>query len=150
MTHVFSGLLGQTQLLGPIEHEAMNWTLMGVSTLICLAGIGIAWWMYVARPQMAALMQERFPGLLAISENRFYIDLIYGWIIVGPLSAFARICRVFDLYVVDSLVDLVGYLPGQFGKVFRPMQNGLVQFYALAMILGLTVFLIAMVRALAG
>jgi NADH-quinone oxidoreductase subunit L len=150
LTHAFSGLLGQTPLLGPIEHEAMNWTLMGVSALISLAGIGIAWSMYVARPQMAALMQERLPGLLALSENRFYIDEIYGWIVVTPVSAFARICRVFDLYVVDSLVDLVGYLPGQFGKIFRPMQNGLVQFYALAMVLGLTVFLIAMLRALAG
>jgi NADH-quinone oxidoreductase subunit L len=150
MTHAFSGLLGQTRLLGPIEHEAMNWSLMGVSALISLTGIGIAWWMYVAKPQMAGLIQERFPALQALSENRFYIDEIYGWIIVTPMSAFARICRVFDLYVVDSLVDLVGYLPGQFGKVFRPMQNGLVQFYALAMIMGLTVFLIAMLRALAG
>jgi NADH-quinone oxidoreductase subunit L len=150
LTYAFSGLLGQTRFLGQVEHEAMNWSLMGVSGLISLAGIGIAWWMYVARPQLAALMQERFPGLLALSENRFYIDEIYGWLIVAPLSAFARICRVFDLYVVDSFVDLVGYLPGQFGKIFRPMQNGLVQFYALAMILGVTVFLIAMVRALAG
>jgi NADH-quinone oxidoreductase subunit L len=150
LTHAFSGLLGQTQLLGPIEHETMNWTLMGVSGLISLAGIGSAWWIYVAQPQVAGLLQERFPALLALWENRFYIDEVYGWFIVTPLSAFARICRVFDLYVVDSLVDLVGYVPGQFGKIFRPMQNGLVQFYALAMILGLTVFLIAMVRALAG
>src|SRR5262249_61954206 len=105
---------------------------------------------YVARPQLTGLIEERIPGLLALSENRFYIDEIYGWIVVTPLSAFARLCRVFDLYVVDSLVDLVGYLPGQFGKIFRPVQNGLVQFYALAMILGLTVFLIAMLRALAG
>src|SRR5262249_4937825 len=115
LTHAFSGLLGQTQLLGPIEREATNWTLMGVSALISLAGIGIAWWIYVGRPQMAALIEERFPALLALSENRFYIDEIYDWIIVTPLSAFARLCRVFDLYVVDSLVDLVGYLPGQFG-----------------------------------
>jgi hypothetical protein len=36
------------------------------------------------------------------------------------------------------------------GKLFRPVQNGLVQFYALAMVLGLTVFLLALIRSLQG
>jgi hypothetical protein len=30
------------------------------------------------------------------------------------------------------------------GRVFRPVQNGLVQFYGLAMLLGLAVFIVAM------
>ena len=39
-------------------------------------------------------------------------------------------------------------IPRLFGVLFRPVQNGLVQFYALAMILGLTVFLLALVSKL--
>jgi NADH-quinone oxidoreductase subunit L len=50
--------------------------------------------------------------------------------------------------VIDGLVDLVGHIPRLLGDLFRPVQNGLVQFYALAMVLGLTVFLIALARAL--
>jgi hypothetical protein len=46
---------------------------------------------------------------------------------------------------LDGLVDLTGYLFRWLGFRFRPVQNGLVQFYALAMVLGLTVFLIALV-----
>ena len=34
-------------------------------------------------------------------------------------------------------------MPRLVGRLFRPIQNGLVQFYALAMVLGLTVFLSA-------
>ena len=46
-------------------------------------------------------------------------------------------------------MDLIGHVPRLIGDfLFRPMQNGLVQFYALAMVLGLTVFLIALVRGL--
>jgi NADH-quinone oxidoreductase subunit L len=41
-------------------------------------------------------------------------------------------------------------MPAFIGQLFRPIQNGLVQFYALAMALGLTVFLIALVRAFLG
>ena len=52
---------------------------------------------------------------------------------------------MFDQYVVDGLVDLVGQVPRLLGVLFRPVQNGLVQFYALAMVLGLTVFLLALV-----
>ena len=65
-----------------------------------------------------------------------------------PLDGLARFSRIFDLYVVDALVDLVGHVPRLIGIVFRPVQNGLVQFYALAMVLGLTVFLLALLRAL--
>ena len=36
-------------------------------------------------------------------------------------------------------------MPRMFGALFRPVQNGLVQFYALAMVLGLVVFLLALV-----
>ena len=53
--------------------------------------------------------------------------------------------RYFDTYVIDSLVDLAGHVPGLVGRLLRPIQNGLVQFYALAMMLGVTVFLGALV-----
>ena len=49
---------------------------------------------------------------------------------------------------MDGLVDLVGLIPRLLGMRFRPVQNGLVQFYALAMVLGLTVFLLALVSRL--
>jgi hypothetical protein len=53
--------------------------------------------------------------------------------------------------VLDSLVDLTGNVPRFFGQFFRPMQNGLVQFYALTMVLGLAMFLlIALVLTVAG
>ena len=57
-------------------------------------------------------------------------------------------CGTIDLNVVDALVDLIGQTPRLLGGLFRPVQNGLVQFYALAMVLGLTVFLLALVRSL--
>ena len=50
---------------------------------------------------------------------------------------------------VDGVVDLVGQVPRLIGLVFRPIQNGLAQFYALAMALGVTVFLLAIVWKLA-
>jgi NADH-quinone oxidoreductase subunit L len=61
------------------------------------------------------------------------------------MAALANLSKIFDTYVVDGLVDLVGHLPSLFGGLLRPIQNGLVQFYGLAMVLGLVVFLGALV-----
>ena len=63
-----------------------------------------------------------------------------------PLAVVTALCRVFDQYIVDGLVDLIGQAPRLVGVLFRPVQNGLIQFYALAMILGLVVFLLALAR----
>jgi NADH-quinone oxidoreductase subunit L len=45
--------------------------------------------------------------------------------------------------VIDGLVDLFAQVPSFLGVLFRPIQNGLVQFYALLMILGLAGFLLS-------
>ena len=70
--------------------------------------------------------------------------------VVAPLAAVAYVSRFLDLQILDSIVDHLGQIPAFIGQVFRPIQNGLVQFYALAMALGMTVFLIALLRAFLG
>jgi NADH-quinone oxidoreductase subunit L len=122
---------------------------MVVSSLIALAGIGIAYWMYVRRPGLADRLVRFIPGLYQLSRNKFYLDELYAALVVQPLSGLASFCRVFDLHLVDGLVDLVGQVPRFLGQLFRPIQNGLVQFYALAMVLGLAVFLSALAWRLA-
>ena len=82
------------------------------------------------------------------SRNKFYLDELYEALIVGPFTAGAYLLRIFDQYLLDGLVDLVGQLPRLLGVLFRPVQNGLVQFYALATVLGVVVFLIALARSL--
>ena len=45
--------------------------------------------------------------------------------------------------VIDGLVDLTGYIPAAIGYLMRGLQVGLVQFYALAMVLGMIVLVAA-------
>jgi len=62
-------------------------------------------------------------------------------LIVRPLCGVARLAAWFDRRVIDALVDACGRLPALLGAVVRPIQNGLIQFYALAMVLGLLALL---------
>ena len=77
--------------------------------------------------------------LYVLSSNKFFIDELYEFFLVNPMEGFARLLRWIDQYVVDGLVDLIGQVPRFLGALFWPIQNGLVQFYALSMALGLAV-----------
>ncbi len=125
------------------EAHPHNMMVMSASSLIALAGIGLAWWMYVRRPATAKELAQALPGAYGLSRNKFYLDELYDAFIVKPLVGFAQVLRVLDLYVVDGLVDLMAQVPRWLGILVRPMQNGLVQFYALVMVLGLAGFLLS-------
>ncbi len=147
-THLFAGHLEQAEFLKSEESHGLNWIVMGFSILAALAGIGLAWRLYgKTRPESRTV---QLTWWYQLSANKFYLDEIYTAFVVKPVRAFAIVCRIVDQYIVDGLVDLVGWMPALVGRLFRPVQNGLVQFYALAMLLGLTVFVIALVVRLTG
>jgi NADH-quinone oxidoreductase subunit L len=131
----------------PVEH-GHNYLVMALSTLLALGGIGLAWWMYVKQPALPGELARKARALYQLSLNKFHLDELYNAFIVKPLLGVTTFARTFDMRFIDEVVDLIGRLPHLFGALFRPVQNGLVQFYALAMILGLTVFLLALVRSL--
>jgi NADH-quinone oxidoreductase subunit L len=122
--------------------------LMVVSSVVVLAGIWVAWLMYVEKVNLPGKLANAWQGAYQLSLNKFYVDELYGAFILGPLAVLTHASRIFDYFLVDGLVDLLGQVPRLIGSLFRPVQNGLVQFYALAMMLGLTVFLLALIRAL--
>jgi NADH-quinone oxidoreductase subunit L len=130
------------RLLPSAEHHG-NIALMIASSLFALGGIGLAWWIYVRRPSLSREMAQALPGAFQLSKNKFYLDEIFAALIVRPLAGLAHFLRVFDQHVVDSLVDLAAHVPRWLGHLFRPVQNGLVQFYALLMVLGLAGFLLS-------
>jgi len=130
------------RLLPATEHHG-NLPLMVASSLFALGGIGLAWWLYVRRPALAREMAQALPGAYELSKNKFYLDEIFAALVVRPLAGLAHFLRVFDQYIVDSFVDLTAHAPRWLGHLLRPVQNGLVQFYALLMVLGLAGFLLS-------
>jgi NADH-quinone oxidoreductase subunit L len=153
LTHWFSAFLetqwmertiAGRQLLPPPDAEhATNWIMVIGTSLFALGGIALAWWMYLRKPGTADKLAESVPAAYELSRNRFYLDELYGAFVVKPLAVFGLICRVFDQYIVDGLVDLIGQVPRFGGLLLRPIQNGLVQFYALLMALGAAGFLLS-------
>jgi NADH-quinone oxidoreductase subunit L len=155
---IFAGFaLGPTEALEhflagtagfPEGKAAGNLGLMIGSSLIGLAGIAVAYLTYVRQPELPTVLARRFQAFYQLSLNKFHFDELYLAFFVRPLEGLAQVCRAFDQWIVDGLVDLGGYVPRLVGTLFRPVQNGLVQWYALTMAVGLVVFLIAFVRSM--
>jgi NADH-quinone oxidoreductase subunit L len=142
---LFAHFVERTPLMpGEALHET-NFGLMTVSSVVALLGIAVAYQMYVRQPALPGQLARSFPRLYQWSFHKFYFDELYLYF-VNLAVGLARWAAWVDQYLVDGVVDLVGYLPDRVGQVFRPIQNGLVQFYALAMLLGLTVFILALIR----
>lgn len=146
LLHPFESFLDATWIkpqfpeMSPEHGHPVDWTLIIVSSAIALGGVALAYWMYVKKPALADDLDRRMGAAAEASRNRFYFDELYVLLVVKPMTVFAHVCRLVDTYLVDGLIDLVGQLPVLFGYLVRPMQNGLVQFYALLMALGLAGF----------
>jgi NADH-quinone oxidoreductase subunit L len=145
---LFGNFLLRTPGLVKVPEATPAYLLMGVSAVVAAAGIGLAWWMYVRQPGAAAEVAQTIRPAYMLSSNKFFVDELYSYFLVKPVMGFARFLRILDLQVLDGIVDLIGNVPRLIGVLFWPIQNGLVQYYALLMLLGLTVFLLAIVRYL--
>jgi NADH-quinone oxidoreductase subunit L len=124
-----------------VEHA--HWPMAVTGGAIALAGIAAAWLLYIRSPRLLESLSEamRAAYLYQLSYGKLFFDQVYYVLIVWPLKVIAYLCRFFDNFVVDGLVNLLGWLPRLVGATLRPLQIGLVQFYALAMMLGLVVLI---------
>jgi proton-translocating NADH-quinone oxidoreductase chain L len=161
-THGFANLLARTPSLsystilladgvgGAAAHaEHFHWGVATVSTMLALLGLGLAAYLYLGdRREVEALarfMQSPWGlRLYQLSSGKFYIDQIYMVCVVWPLRLVAALANLFDRYVIDELVNFVGRVPPAIGSVLRWLQTGMVQFYALGMVLGLLVLIAAL------
>ena len=145
-THLFAGFVERIFPPAWLEKPpGMELGLRAISAVVAIGGILLAWLCYVVKPELPKTLAKMMRDLYQMSLNKFYLDELYDLFIVKPMAGLATFCRLLDTYVVDNLVDLIGNIPRLIGARFRPVQNGLLQFYALAMVLGLAVFLLALV-----
>jgi len=147
LTGVFDGFLDQTLpgLSMAAHAHGINWLVAGISTLVAGLGVAAAWAMYAKPSPLPGRIAAAFGPLTTASQRRFYLDEMYQTLIVGPLRGVAQLSRLTDWLVVDgAFVGGLAGLPGLLGRLPRPIQNGLVQFYALATLLATAVLLWAL------
>lgn len=127
---------------GAHPSHAVEWGLMGLSVVIALVGIGIAFTMYVKNTGLPGRFVATFPTLHRVVYNKWYVDEIYDYILVNPCKALGQfLWRGFDVLVVDGVVNGVANVVMGFSGIFRYLQSGYIYNYAFSMVLGVVVML---------
>jgi NADH-quinone oxidoreductase subunit L len=125
------------------EHNALELTLMAVSSLVAFAGIGLATFLWLKNRQIPERMAKQYHGLYNLLLNKYYVDEIYDAAIVQPIKVTSTegLWRGFDVKVVDGAVNGAGYLVSGFSIVMRLLQNGSVKTYAMSTFVGVVAIL---------
>lgn len=137
------------QTFGGEEGHAAGWVQIA-AVLISLAGIALAYLMYGRRSVSSDLIARPLPWLYQLSFRKYYIDEFYDNVIVRPLGWIGIGLQFFDRYVVDGLVALVAKITAFVGWLHSRLQNGQVQTYGFAVLLGLVLILVGFVLTVQG
>jgi NADH-quinone oxidoreductase subunit L len=71
-------------------------------------------------------------------ENKYYVDEAYDAAIINPIKTGSRegLWKIFDVRVVDGLVNGLARAVGGGGEIARRLQAGFVRGYAAVILLG--------------
>ncbi|XOF33832.1 MAG: NADH-quinone oxidoreductase subunit L [Candidatus Electrothrix sp. YB6] len=142
---IFAGLLEHSFMaqvvpphLGEAGHFAHPGWLPWLATLAAVLGIGGAWLLYgQGKTEAAARLKNIFGPAYTVVSNKFYMDEV--WLFITHKIIFAYIAapiKWFDRHIVDGTMNLCGWLLHVGGKGVRLAQNGQLQFYLGATVIG--------------
>ena len=110
---------------------------MALTLVIVAAGIALAYVKY-GRPRVTVDQGAGTGGILyRISLNKYYVDEIYDWLLVRPFTAISDwLAWVFDLAVIDGIVNGVAARVRAMSSIWRTLQTGNVQHYVMGFLAG--------------
>jgi NADH-quinone oxidoreductase subunit L len=138
ITHFLDPVFADSPLAEIVPSVGASWVGLAIGGAISVTGIGIAYWLYVLRPETPAELIRRFGALHTFLSHKWYFDELIDILVVRPALAVGRFAnRTFERLVVDGIVSgTEGTVRGA-GGVVRAVQNGFVRSYALLLIAGL-------------
>ena len=108
-----------------------------VSVAVALAGISLAWFVYLSRRIDWMAVRVRFAGAKRMLQRGFYVNDFYSGAIVGPAKLVAAFTAyVFDKRVVDGVANGIATVVAAAARSGRKVQTGLVRTYAVGILLG--------------
>jgi NADH-quinone oxidoreductase subunit L len=119
--------------------DSSSWIGLAVGTVLALAGIGLAYRLYVKKREAPARIRARLGALHRFFVNKWYFDELIDTVVVRPFAWFGRFSRnTFERVVVNGL--LVGGTTGVVragSAAVRAVQSGFLRAYAALLLLGL-------------
>ena len=115
-----------------------NFAVAGISSLLALSGIALAYAMYIKSSISPSSIGARFRPLYNLMFRKYYFDELYENLIVskGFYKYLADALRWFDEHWIDNANIHLSNWVSRIGKSGVLIQNGQTQTYAVGMVIG--------------
>ena len=127
-----------------MSKEFQGWLPMALHSVaslplwLAIAGFVTAWFLYLKRPDLPAVIRRAFGPIYTLLENKYYMDKINEVVFARGAVAIGRgLWKEGDVVVIDGLVNGSARFVGWFASVIRFLQSGYIYHYAFAMIIGM-------------
>jgi NADH-quinone oxidoreductase subunit L len=143
VTHVIDNFLHPTfedSRFADLEVSTGNEVLTLSAGAACsLIGIALAYQLYIRRPGTTRRLAERVPRLHGFLSHKWYFDEAFDVLIVRPTLALGRLAsNVFERVVIDGVTQGTEMAVRAGSSIVRVAQSGLVRYYALLLMTGVT------------
>jgi NADH-quinone oxidoreductase subunit L len=110
---------------------------------LMLAGVAAAWFLYIKRPDLPAVIASKLSAVYQLLANKFYFDELYQFVFArGSVGLGVALWRVGDVAIIDGgMVNGSARVIGWFSGILRRLQSGYLYHYAFAMFIGLAALL---------
>ena len=139
-----------TDFLGPVVGEAEEeaggipaWAVTLITVLVVAAGVALAW-LLVGRRPVPATAPAPVAWPVTFARNDLYGDAINETLVIEPGRRVTRTLVDTDKHVVDGLLTGGPVAVGAIAGVLRRVQNGYVRSYALSVLGGSLVVVLAL------
>jgi NADH-quinone oxidoreductase subunit L len=133
---------------GGHEIHAVEYLLMIVSVAIALLAIKLAYNIYQGGElDKARALANRFKFAYKTFRNKYWVDEFYFATVINPLVNTSRkfLWRVFDVRLIDGLVNGLAAVTDGIGRIIRRIQSGVAQNYAVLMMAGIIIIISVLV-----
>ncbi len=125
-----------------IPHGEVFQEILLMLLTVGIAGLGIFLAYLLYGRGITLLEAVSFTPLYHLLVNKYYVDEIYDLLFVRPFTRASEwMARIFDVAVIDGIVNGVAYRVRESSLVWRHLQTGNVQHYLFAFLTGTLVLL---------
>src|SRR6202795_5038380 len=112
--------------------------LTGPPVIVALAGLLVAWWFYIKRPETPKRLAQSLHGPYTPLLHQYYADELYLAVIVRPLLWVSTnvLWHVVDEGVIDGTVNGAATVAREAGGQLRQLQSGNARSYATWVVVG--------------
>jgi NADH-quinone oxidoreductase subunit L len=137
LEHFLAGTFEDSELFHIVPSEESAYLGLLVGAVLSIAGIGLAYFAYVARPGLTGRLRGRFGAVHDFLQRKWYFDEIIDFLIYRPVIRTGQFANnVIERVLVDGIVTATVGAIREVGLLVRGAQSGFVRAYALLVLGG--------------